>query len=152
MRRWGRYVPITLGLLGAACSTPLEPQDDLAIAQRRWQAAAIADYSFTFQRSCFCLHTATRAVTVTVHQRAWATLMYEDDGTAADTSLFRDFLTMERVFSFLRGSLEEDPATFEARYDAQLGYPAEVSIDYLANAIDDELSLWIAGFRITGGP
>jgi len=140
---------VTLGIVCAACSlSPFEQQqDDLAVAQARWRTAALLDYSFGFQRVCFCGSSATRPVTITVQQGAWATLTYVDDGASADTSLFRDFLTMDRVFSFLRRALEGHPAAFVGRYDAQLGYPSEVRIDYIANAIDDELGILVPILR-----
>ena len=143
-------IPVFLALLCAACSTsPFEQQQDsLGGAQRRWRAAAIPDYSFTFQRGCFCIPTATRAVTITVLQGAWASLRYVDDGTVADTSLFRDFLTMERAFAFLRRALDEQPATFDASYAAQLGFPAEVYIDYRTGIADDEGSFRISDLQI----
>jgi autotransporter translocation and assembly factor TamB len=143
-------VSVLLGLLCAACSTsPFEQQQDsLAAAQRRWRAAAIPDYSFTFQRGCFCAPIATRAVTVTVQQGAWASLRYVDDGTVADTSLFRDYLTMERVFAFLHRALDEHPARFDASYAVQLGFPAEVYIDYNAGIADDEGSFRISDLQI----
>ena len=141
---------LVLGLLCVACSTsPIEQQEDnLAAAQRRWRAAAIPDYSFTFQRACFCAPIATRAVTVTVQQGAWASLRYVDDGTVADTSLFRDYLTVERVFAFLRRVLEEQPARFDASYAAQLGFPADVYIDYSVGIADDELSIRISDLQV----
>ena len=149
-----RIHAVTLAMLCAACSrSPLEQQqDDLAVAQARWRAAAIPNYSFNFQRVCFCAPVVTRAVTVTVRQGAWAALTYVDDGSVADTSLFRDFLTMDRVFAFLQDALERHAAGFVARYDTPLGYPTEVDIDYIANAADDELSLRIPMLRITAGP
>ena len=141
---------VTLGLLCVACSvTPLEQQQDtLAGAQARWRAAAIPNYSFELQHACFCAPIVTRPVTVTVRQSAWTMLTYVDDGTVADTALFRDFLTMDRVVAFLRGTLERHPASLTASYDAQFGYPTEVYIDYIANAADDELSLRLPVLRI----
>lgn len=44
------------------------------------------------------------------------------------------------------------PAKFDASYDAHLGYPAEVRIDHVANAADDELALQIPELHITTGP
>jgi uncharacterized protein DUF6174 len=142
---------VTLGIVCAACSlSPFgQQEEDLTVAQARWRAAALLDYSFDIQRVCFCAPSATRPVTITVHQGAWATLTYADDGTTADTSLFRDFLTMDRVFSFLRRALEGHPAAFVGTYHAQLGYPSEVRIDYLGNAIDDELGILVPILRTT---
>jgi len=132
-----------------ACSeSPTEQRDEaLAAAQARWQAAGIADYEFDLQRLCYCLDDLVRPVTVSVSGGAFATLRYTDDATAADTVLFRDFLTMERVFDYLERAVSERPAVFTASYDARLGYPARVELDGDRQVADDELWLEIAALR-----
>ena len=126
--------------------------DELNAAQRRWQAHAPADYQFTIQRSCFCAPIVTRPVTVGVQGTAVVSLVYADSGTAADSVVFSEFLTIDRVFTFLRQTLAGKPGSFTAAYDTQLGYPTQVSVDPIANAVDDEFARSVSSFGITGTP
>src|SRR4051812_7678816 len=122
-----RWPLIALLTIVIACSqSPTEQQqDDLAVAQTRWRAAGLADYSFDVQHSCFCAPIATRPVTITVHGGSWASIRYADDGTAADTSLSRDYPTIERLFTFPPQTTPQRPPTFSAPYDSRFGSPAE---------------------------
>jgi len=150
LQEFWRAHPVVVALFCAvACSSPLaEQEDDLSRAQSRWHAAAIQDYSFEFQRGCFCIPTATRAVIVTVRQATVANLTYVDDGTPADTSLFRDFLTVDRYFAFIRQTVDQQPASLAATYDGAIGYPNSVDVDFRTGVADDEFSFRMSRFRV----
>jgi Family of unknown function (DUF6174) len=141
-----RWQLIGLLMIVVACSdSPTEQQqDDLAAAQARWRAGGLTDYAFDLQHLCFCAPGATRTVTITVQQGVWSSIRYADDGTAADTALFRDYLTIDRLFSFLERAIAQQPDSFTASYDGRFGYPLEVWIDYSRQIADEELSLRIA--------
>lgn len=138
-----------LPVVWVACSeSPTEQREEaLAAAAARWQGTGIADYEFERQRICYCLDDAVRPVTVSVRGSAFAALVHTDDGTAADTVLFRDFLTMERVFDYLQRAVSQRPAVFTASYDARLGYPARVELDGDRQIADDEVWLEIPALR-----
>jgi hypothetical protein len=138
---------LALGALG--CTEPkLESaKDALAVAQRRWTAAGLANYDFTAQRLCFCGDAVTRPVTVRVRGGSFAGIAYADSGTAADTSLFHDFLTMDRLFAFLRQELDATPDTLVADYDPQLGYPTSAFVDPHFGIADDEFSLHVSALN-----
>ncbi len=139
---------IVAAALVACSESPTEQREEaLAAAQARWQAAGVADYEFELQRICYCLDDAVRPVTVSVRGRAFAGLVHTDDGTAADTALFRDFLTMERVFDYLERAVSQRPAAFTASYDARLGYPARVELDGDRQIADDEVWLEVPALR-----
>ncbi len=132
------------GVSMAACTSPFQKQEDtLAIAEARWRAAGLADYKFSFSRSCECLPASTRSVTITVSGGGFISATYLDDGTAADTVLFRDTLTLDRLFASLHEALARHPATFTAQYEPTLGYPMQVSIDYNLITADDEFFLTV---------
>jgi uncharacterized protein DUF6174 len=138
-RRGLRAAMALAGVSMAACASPFQRQEDtLAIAEARWRAAGLMDYRFGFTRSCECLPSATRSVTIAVSGGAFVSATYLDDGTPADTALFRDELTLDRLFASLHEALARHPATFAAQYEPTLGYPMQVSIDYSLLAADDE--------------
>ena len=130
------------GVSMAACESPFQRQEDtLTSAEARWRAAGLADYRFGFVKSCECLPAATSSVTMTVAGGEFVAATYIGDGTAADTALFRDALTFDRLFAFLHRALAQHPASFTAQYDPTLGYPVQVSIDYSITTADDEIFL-----------
>jgi uncharacterized protein DUF6174 len=146
MLRCGHCATIALaGVSMAACTSPLQGREDtLAIAEARWRAAGLVDYRFGFTRSCECLPAATRSVTIAVSGGAFVSATYLDDGTPADTALFRDELTLDRLFASLHQALARQPATFAAQYEPTLGYPMQVSIDYSLTTADDEFFLTVS--------
>jgi hypothetical protein len=61
---------------------------------------------------------------------------------------FNKFATIDRLFA----ELESATASVEAgdinvTYDEALGFPTEASIDYIKEAIDDELYVTVSGFE-----
>lgn len=139
---------VALVALVACAESPTEQrEEDLATARARWRAGGLADYDFELRRVCYCPDGAVRLVTVSVRGSAFASLVHTDDGTAADTVWFRDFLTMERVFDYLERAVEERPAVFMATYDAVLGYPVSVELDGDRQIADDELWLEVPALR-----
>jgi len=134
---------LALGALG--CTEPkLEAaREQMVVAQRRWTAAGLTNYDFTAQMVCFCGDPYTRPVTVRVRGGAFAGIAYADSGTAADTTVFSKFLTIDRLFGFLRQELDAKPDTLVADYDPQLGYPTRAFVDPHFATADDEFSLHV---------
>ena len=147
----GRALETAMAVAGialAGCASPLERrEDDLTTAEARWRSAGVQDYTFGFSRSCECLPAATRPVMITVSAGAFVAAAYLDDGTAADTALFRDELTLDRLFASLRRILAQRPAVFAASYEPTLGYPTRVSLDYNLTTADDEAFLTVFNVR-----
>jgi hypothetical protein len=73
--------------------------------------------------------------------------VYADSGTAADTTWFRDYLTVDRLFALLQRTLDGRPATFTVAYHPDLGYPALVHVDPKSGVADDEFSVQITSLR-----
>jgi hypothetical protein len=148
MKRAGLLV--LCAALVAGCSDA--PTDvwagDLEEGRRRWQAAGIGTYQFDFRISCFCLLEYTMPVRITVQNGVFATIVYRDTGLAVDSALFRDYLTIDRVFASLRQVLDSDPASFAASYDPARGFPVTVSVDLAANAVDDEFTITVSNFQV----
>jgi hypothetical protein len=143
-RYWGRMLGM-LAILGGCSQSPTEQQQDaLAAAQARWRAAGVSAYSFQLQHTCFCAPVATNPVIISVQQNNVTSIAYVNDGTSADTALFRDYMTVDRLFAFLHRALSQQPDTFRATYDLQLGYPTDVYIDNNFQIADDEFGLRVS--------
>jgi hypothetical protein len=61
---------------------------------------------------------------------------------------FNTFATIDRLFAELEGAMgSADAGEITVKYDAALGFPAEASIDYIKEAVDDELYVTVSGFE-----
>jgi hypothetical protein len=148
-------VAAALAALVASCTTAPGAPDwerDLAEAEARWQAAAPANYHFSLVRTCGCVANQTRPVTVTVSNGAFASLVFADSvGGTADTTLFRQYLTVDRYFALLHEVVASGPYTFSATYNQSLGFPLSITVDPERMVLGDEFLVEIYAFTV-GAP
>jgi hypothetical protein len=122
------------------CSEPLGPeQDDLAEAMSRWEDAGLQDYVFEFQRLCFCGGDTIRRVRIVVRSGAVTAATYVDDGPPVSGGL-EDFPTIDALFEEIQDAIDREAHELTASYHPALGYPTAVSIDYIENAVDEEMA------------
>jgi hypothetical protein len=132
----------------AGCDDPVSPAvTDLARAMDRWEAHGPRDYSFDYQVKCFC-SLDTRPLRIEVRDgevvRALPAGSEEvlDDGAALD-----GIPTIDDLFKWILDAIEHEAAQIDATYDEQLGYPHDVFIDRIKQAIDDEFSFEVTNFQ-----
>ncbi|MEA3245698.1 MAG: DUF6174 domain-containing protein, partial [Gemmatimonadota bacterium] len=107
---------------GACAHSPFEVANGaLDGGESQWKRVGYRDYSFRVQRECFCAFTAP--VDVVVRNGVPVTATVAGTGAPADTALLHDFLTIDRLFSYLHGVVATSPVRFDATYHAGLGYP-----------------------------
>jgi hypothetical protein len=136
-----------LAALAGCSDAPSGPGDDLRAARRRWEATRPAAYAFTFQRVCFCPTEITRPTVVTVRNGAVESLRYADDGAPVDGRYASLFPTIDGLFDAIDQALERPPASFDATYDADRGYPVRVDIDPIRDAVDEEVGYRVRDWR-----
>jgi hypothetical protein len=56
------------------------------------------------------------------------------------------FPTIEDLFAEIEEALLQEAFRIQATYDDDFGYPIEVSIDFIENAVDDEMAFRVAEF------
>ena len=134
----------------AGCSTaPGAAQWDLELsdAEARWHAAALHNYTFSMQRSCHCVTGQTRQVTIVVRNGAFASIVYADSvGGPADTTLFQQYLTIDRYFTLLHQVVSSGPYAFGASYNQSLGFPISVAVDPEKMTTGEEFQVDIYAF------
>ncbi len=138
---------IALAIGGPACSGPLAPEErEFERNLVKWRAAKVEYYSYRLQRSCFCGPDTTRPVLITV--QAGIVIGGVDPVTFEPIDPPPDgFPTIDDLFEEIREAIATADA-LDASYDGTLGYPLSVSIDYLKNAIDDEMAFNVSGFEL----
>lgn len=147
--------PLTLALVTAACSflpgmTPdrrTELQREVAGHAARWELAGIDSYSFTITRACFCPPEFSGPFRVTVESGAVTAVTYEGQPVAGNTVAGVP-LTIDAVFVTLLSLGPE--ASLTGTWDDTRGYPTDVSVDPIPNAVDDEFTIRIEDFEPAG--
>jgi len=111
---------------------------DQALRQNRarWDGQRAASYEYVFERVCFCAPDARGPFRVRVENDRIVRSQPADTFSAA--------LTIPQVFDVIQEAMGRRACTIDVRYDASAGFPAEVFIDYVSLAADEEM-----GFRIS---
>ncbi len=116
----------------------------LAQARSRWRAAAISDYRYELRRVCFCPPDLVGPFALTVRGGALSSVVDLGTGMAVSPTP-RRHPTIEELFDEIDAALDRDPDRIEIDYDPALGYPTRIAIDYVAMAIDDEVTYSATG-------
>lgn len=130
-----------------SCSTATGPSGEVARAKARWTAFGPASYEVTVELTCFCGPESTRPTIVRVRDGRAESRRYADTGAPAPASVASATPTVDELFAIIAGAESSGAATVRARYDAVLGYPVSVFIDYDAGIADDEYSYTMRDLR-----
>ena len=138
-----------LALILAACSTGTKSEFDTNLEQ--WQDANINHYSFELRVICFCPGTDKMPLTIEVQDGEVVSMTYADGNPVAPEDpqfeFYSRFATIDRLFSELKADLDGAADGVTVVYDPTYGFPSEVRIDMIKEAIDDELELYASNFQ-----
>jgi hypothetical protein len=137
-------IHVAVAAVALAAAIPALADTELDGARARWQSAALARYEYGYHKYCECHRESPPETVVTVRDGAVAGVRHRPAGStievpAADKN-FEYYWTMEGLFGLIASALERG-VQVRAAYDAALGYPREIYIDYDADFIGDELDL-----------
>lgn len=148
---------IVLAIMLTACSAST-PKSEVEKARDKWQAANISHYRFNLNIGCFCAFAQDMPLVVEVKDGQVISMKYQS-GKEVDPNLvdyFQRFTTMDKLFDEIANGFaskgSEDTAGNKAEeikvtYDETYGFPTQVSVDFIKNAMDDELGLTITNFE-----
>ncbi len=129
---------LALTMTGACGILGPSDLDDLEEHRSLWRASGFTDYSYVINRGCFCGTVGLHRVTIRAGEVVGVTRL--DDNVDLDPVHWNVFRSVDGVFDLLEDALESADEV-DVTYDRQLGFPREISIDYLEDAVDDELWL-----------
>ena len=149
---------LVLALVLSACTgiaNAGEPKSEVQQARDKWEAANISHYRFNVHISCFCVFVENMPLVVEVNNGEVVSMEYST-GNEIDPQLlelFNRYATIDKLFDGLKSGFDfagddqgpADKVTVE--YDATNGFPTKIDIDFVEEAIDDELYLSISGFE-----
>ena len=121
---------------GPAAARP----DGLDEARQRWAAAGLDAYEMTLRRSCFCpVPDYTGPFQVVVRDGAVESVRL--DGAEVDAERA---LTVDDLFALLDEAHRRGAVRVEAAFDAELGYPTSLYVDYDERIADEEVGYGVS--------
>jgi uncharacterized protein DUF6174 len=142
-------------LLAAACrpvpvtSFPApvtsDRQSELEAQQLAWKQLGLGDYTFTYAPVCMC---SGYGLLYQVEVRGDKVVSFQNGSQPVALSL-RDLPrpTVDSLFAWLKAAYARNAAVVRVTYDPHLHFPANVSIDWSLNIIDDEFSFEVRDLR-----
>jgi hypothetical protein len=116
----------------------------------KWGRQNIDHYQFTVAISCFCPFANVEATyEVQTGQVVNQSVESSPDNPVDEAQVsdfYQSYNTIEKVFDYVDKAISEaDETTIE--YDPTYGFPTDVSVDWIKQAIDDEMYLTISNFE-----
>jgi hypothetical protein len=140
------YIFIALAL--ATCS--IGSKSEIERNQEKWQGTNIQHYRFNLSLGCFCVFSQDMPLVIEILNNQVVSMEYQSGNPvdAANREYFERFATIDRIFSELEADLRGKADKVAVTYDPTYGFPAQVNIDYIENATDDELGLTVSEFEV----
>lgn len=137
---------IALMLSVTACIGGPELQQNRA----KWEGQNIEHYRFTVVASCFCPFAGAQVTYEVQNGQVLNESIQSDPDRQIDpaqaSAFYQDYNTIDKVFDYLEKETKEaDQITID--YDPTYGFPTDVSIDRIKEAIDDEMYLTLSNFE-----
>lgn len=139
---------LVLALLVAACSAG---GSELSRDRQKWQDANITHYRFSLIIGCECMFAGQLPATVEVQNGEVVSIIGSDGNPISMTDpmnvLIVRYATIDRLFSELESDAVKEAYKLTVTYDSAYGFPAEINIDFIESAVDDELRLSASAFE-----
>ena len=137
-------------VLAVACSAESDTgglAPSASAARERWSQHRPASYQFTMAKGCECLADVTRPVIVTVIGTTVTSRVYADNGVPVPAQFAPSFTTIDALFDLLQAARDKNAAVAAATFDAVLGYPLTIALDYSSIVADDESWYTVTNFK-----
>lgn len=143
-------IVMTLILAGcAAVGSALGSQSEIEQNKEKWQDANVSHYRYELFISCFCAFNEDMPLIIEVLDGKVISIEFQS-GKEIDPSLhelFDKYATIDRMFAELEADLNGAADKVVVEYDPTYGFPAKADIDFVEEAVDDELYLSISNFE-----
>lgn len=141
---------LLLGLLVLALTLSACSGRALQSNREKWDSQAVSHYRFNLSIGCFCPYHEIMPLTVEV-KNGQVVSMTDVNGQPLREELranFDEAATVERLFAIVEQAASGGADEVKVEYDAAYGFPASISIDYIEEAIDDEIGYTVFNFEV----
>ena len=139
---------VGIAVLGTGCGARNGIGESLAAHQSRWSDQGKDSYRYELRIGCFCPPEVTDAVLVFVRDGITDSVLYIESGRPAEDRYFERCDTVDKLFLLIQDAIDREADKIEVTYDEDLGIPTRIYIDFVEQAVDDEISYDIARFQI----
>ncbi len=146
MRQQNRiFIVFVLVLLLSACSG-----GSLQSNREKWDSQAVSHYRFNLSIGCFCPYHEIMPLTIEVKDGQVVSMTDVNGQTVREEfrANFEEAATIERLFAIVEEAASGGADEVKVEYDAAYGFPSSISIDYIKEAMDDEISYHILNFEV----
>ena len=142
-----KFIYIFIALALAACS--MGNSSELERNQQKWQDSGISHYRFSLFIGCFCVFSQDMPLNIEVQDGKVVSMEYQSGKPIEEGNreLFRRYETIGQIFSELEKDINGEADDVVVAYESKYGYPAQVNIDFVKDATDDEITLNISAFE-----
>ena len=126
----------TLAALLPACAALTMPGNGPVAEHRsQWQSQHLSDYSYQFQRDCFCTPTATQPVTIEVRGGQVSRVLSTTTGQPLPNADVQpgSWPTIDDLFQQIEELQAAKVTPLVVRWDGARGYPTYIEAGTLAN-------------------
>ena len=146
-----KFLFIVIAIILAACSAvATEVPSEFESARQKWQEANVSHYRFNLNISCFCAFVENMPLVIEVQDGEVVSMEYQSGNEIDATNLefFQQYATIDKIFEKLEKAVGGEADQVTVTYDETYGFPTQTDIDFVEQAIDDELYLTISNFEI----
>ncbi|MDZ8187585.1 MAG: DUF6174 domain-containing protein [Nostoc sp. ChiSLP02] len=123
-------------------------QRRLNFNRRLWNQKNISNYRYTFSNSCFCIPDARGPVVIEVRNGQIKSVTSVETGQKVPNPEYFDrYNTIPKLFNVIQDAINRRAASLDIDYNAKLGYPTEINVDYNIQIADEEIYLKIENFQ-----
>jgi hypothetical protein len=138
---------IIFAVLLAAC-TQAKASSELEQNRALWEQQDASNYQFELSILCFCPYGGQMPLSIVVRDGQVVSLATAD-GSDPGPSLeyFNQADTVEELFGIIESAQAGGADDIKVQYDPDSGYPVSIDIDYIKEAVDDEISYQVANLE-----
>jgi hypothetical protein len=143
---------VLMTLVLAACTAignAMGSQSEIEQNKEKWQDASISHYRYHLHISCFCAFVENMPLIIEVQDGRVVSMDFQS-GNEIDPNLlelFDKYTTIDHIFAELEADLNGAADKVTIEYDPTYGFPTKADIDFVEEAIDDELYLTLSNFE-----
>ena len=115
-------------------------------AKLQWQRAAIHDYQFNFEQTCFCARENSGAMRVTVRNDGVHHATWLNNGQPVSARMLEQVPSIATIFQQIDAGYAKPADAITLTLNRTDGYPERVFIDYYKMMADEELQYTLSDF------